>query len=445
MSKLFRKTLIVLVVVLLAVVACIVVLGQNDILVASAANSQPKDGAIYFIRNKTTGYYMDFNGTEDTEGAHLIQWTKNFAINQRFLMKKVNSNEWNIFQDKSLRRWSVDVSGASEYVGAELIRWGFTDGQNQRFRFVDNGDGSYKILTGSSNYTKCIGIELNSRLPGARCVQTMTDNDTTSWVLEEVWGFSYAGDYMNINENLPTPKNSDIFGQPALVDEKTIVGSRMSAKSIFGSIKEENSEMYLYRYWRYSVPIDIQICDFGVDIRLHPNQEFTYTVSQSSTVSQTRSESIEIAMQNSTKSVIGSTLNLGAFNLNANVSSIFTIQLTNTFSYTTTDTFTVTHENSYTVTAPADSTNQYYNYKLETRGTMYLYYVQVFTFDDVRTERKDGIWTYYSYNRQGYYCLDEQFHWELINTEVGFNPYALDVESGKYVYCGAKNNGVIYV
>lgn len=422
----------------------IILFGSTDNNVADAADLQPKDTAIYFIKNKATGYYMDFNGSDDYSGARLIQWTKNYDINQRFLLKKVNNTEWNIFGDKSKRSVCVDVSGASSNVGAQLIRWEYSNDSNQRYKFVSNNDGSFKILTGASNYTKCIGIQQNSRRPGEFCIQTETHNDTTSWILEEIWGFSYNSDYIPLNQNYPTPKNSDKYGTPTLVDEEIITASRMSAKSIFGTIKDEPCNMFLYRYWKYSVPINVQIYDFGKNIGLNSNQTYTYTITQSQSTTQTKKESIEIGLESTIGGSVGEKLNIGAFTESANINAIFTLGVTGRFEYSQSNTFSVEEKQEFHIETPKTAELHSYNYKLETRATISLYYVQVFRFDDERSETKDGIWTKYKYTPKGSLCWDEQFYWDIEETFVGFNPYELDPNTGKYVYCGDKEQGVIY-
>lgn len=432
----------IIVILIIALVTVLVLLVFSTIGISGIANADSfviKDTGIYAIRNKATGYYLkvDYNNNST------IQWTKDFADNQRFILKKIN-NDWMIFVDNDIETRVLDVNGASQDNNASIIVWKCSNANNQIFRFQGNGDNSFRILTGSSNFEKCIGIEYNSRTPGSRCVQMDQNNDTTSWYLEELWGFSYVGNSYRVNENYPSAKYDNTFGTPTLTNEKVIKGSRMSAQSVFGTIKSETCDMYLYRYWRYSVPVNVRVYDFGVNVSLNPMQTYTYSITKSQSTTKTKSESISFGLEQSKSSTIGAGLNLEVFSLDFNDKYNFTANIKTQFTYSESNTYSIEEKEQISVTMPENAQNQPYYYKLEMRATMYLYYVQVFFFVDDRAESKSGIWTNYNYTRIGSICTDEQFHWELLPATKGLNPYKLDVNNGQYIYCGMKDNGVIY-
>lgn len=416
-----------------------------DINVANAEEyDELKDSASYMLKNKATGYYLSVNSDESLNGAHLLQLPKTQDLNQRFMIR-YNRYNWFIYRDRFQEAIAVDVSGKSSAEGTPIITWETTNDINQLYRFIENSDGSYKIYTGASNYTKCIGVENNSRTPGTNCVQMSPNNDTTTWILEEIWGFSYIRNFYFIQQNYPSAKYDSIFGTPSLMNEKIIRGERMSAKSVFGTIKTEPCDAFLYRYWRYSIPINVCVHDFGINISLNPNQTYTYQIQKTQTTTESYAKSISYGLSNSVKSNLGAKLNLNILSLESNINNVFTINIDTQFSYSKTNTFSISETETIQVEHPDNAENKPYTYKLEMRAVMYLYYVQVFNFLEDRSETKNGIWTYYNYNRAGSICFDEQFHWEMLPPEKGLNPYQFDPESGKYNFCGEKNTGVIYV
>ncbi len=159
---------------------------------------------------------------------------------------------------------------------------------------------------------------------------------------------------------------------------------------------------------------------------------------------QTKKESIEIGLEWAISGSVGGKLNLGAFTESANINALFTTNVTGRFEYSQSNTYSVEEKQEFHIETPKTTELHSYNYKLEARATISLYYVQVFSFDDERSERKDGIWTYYTYTPKGSVCFDEQFYWDIEETFVGFNPYELDTNTGEYVFCGEKEDGVIY-
>lgn len=445
--KITKITVRVLLLILLCVSICLIIGMFDSVNIASADSTVVlKDSGIYAIKNKATGYYLSVS----SQGSQMVQWTKELDKKQRFQIRKINSNDWAIYQDRvsvgviTDFGGALDVSAGSSADNAEILLWEINGNKNQLFRFQKNNDNSFKILTGASNYQKCIGIERNGKAPGMKCLQMAQSNETSSWVFEELWGFSYLKNSYEINQNYPVAKTDKTFGVPKLMNEKITRGSRLSAKSVFGTTKSEDCDMYLYRYWRYNVPLNVRVYDFNRNLSLNPMQTYTYTNSVTQSFTQTKSESITAGLSFSKNSALGAGLNLEIFSLDYSNKNSFLANLTTQFSYTTSNTFTVSEQETISLKMPENVENKPYHYKLEVRAMMYLYYVQIFYLIDERTETKDGIWTNYHYSRVGSACMQEQFHWEMLTPYKGLNPYKLDAEKGAYIYCGIKEN-CIYV
>ena len=65
----------------------------------------------------------------------------------------------------------LDVADGSSENGANVAQWEYNGSDAQKFKLVPNGDGYYYVLTGASNYTKCLDIENGSRDDGANVLQ----------------------------------------------------------------------------------------------------------------------------------------------------------------------------------------------------------------------------------------------------------------------------------
>ena len=144
---------------------------------------------IYYIRNQKSGLYLDVANAGTTDGSLLMQYYYNGSDNQRFKVTKIN-DYYEISpmhaQDKRL-----DISNASTDNEAALQLYSSNGTNAQKFSIesTGNGDNSFKILTGCTDYNKCITVKHASTEP-IEVFQYGYGNDGNSdndhWYFEDV-------------------------------------------------------------------------------------------------------------------------------------------------------------------------------------------------------------------------------------------------------------------
>lgn len=92
----------------------------------------------------SSGYVLDVPMQSKADGTKLAIYTKNNNNNQKFLIKSVGDNYYNIVNINS--GLALDAFGNGVTAGTDVIQWYGNDGINQQWAFVNNGDGSYRIV-----------------------------------------------------------------------------------------------------------------------------------------------------------------------------------------------------------------------------------------------------------------------------------------------------------
>ena len=159
---------------------------------ATTANSgvSIESGKVYYIKNQKSNLYLDVYGEYTADGSIVKHDYFNGGLNQQFKVVRVSGDIYEIIpmhaQDKRL-----DISGGSAENDALVQIYTSNSTAAQRFQIVDdgNGTGSFKILTGTTNYVKCITNQYASTSP-TNVVQYGYGNegiaDNDHWYFEKV-------------------------------------------------------------------------------------------------------------------------------------------------------------------------------------------------------------------------------------------------------------------
>ena len=142
------------------------------------------NGGVYYIRNMRSGLYMDATGGGTTAGTLIQQWTFNGTPSQQWELLTYADGSCRLIGIKS--RLYVDVQYQSTADGVKFDLWG-GDCTTEYFKFGSNGNGSFRIVTKGSGYTKYAVVQGASTSPGAKVIQysfNATQND--EWFFEPV-------------------------------------------------------------------------------------------------------------------------------------------------------------------------------------------------------------------------------------------------------------------
>jgi len=162
------------------------------------------NGAIYNIKNRNSGKYLNVNSGTDANGTNVIQWTKDGSVEQKFKLEYLSSPDSYRLRavcSSSGGNRTLDVYRNGGLVnGCNVDIWAPNDNDAQYFKIVSLGSGYYKIVLtynqnlaltayGTSNGT---GAGTTSTSAGNVYVSTYSGANSQQWSFEAVSGNAYA-------------------------------------------------------------------------------------------------------------------------------------------------------------------------------------------------------------------------------------------------------------
>ncbi len=174
----------------------------------------------YYVRNKHSGHYLDAANSGGA-GANVSQYGFHGATNQQWIFKKQTAN--NTF--KGYYRISpgyntnlyLDVANGNAANSTNIQVYTRTESNAQHWTIIDNGNGTYRLMSKASSNRKCATVQNASTASGANVFQyqyNASGND--EWYLERA-GYGNGGEYRQVNTATP-----NCFGYAMFVDEVTI-------------------------------------------------------------------------------------------------------------------------------------------------------------------------------------------------------------------------------
>jgi lysophospholipase L1-like esterase len=167
-------------------------------LVASQINfgaSEPLTGAVmdesakYMFKNVNSGLYMEVAGGTAAAGTNVQQWGANGAAAYNTWQLKASSDGY--YYIKSMlgdgQTYFLDLSYGKADNGTNIGIYTDTNADAQLFKFVDNGDGSYTIVTKSSSDKSAVEVISASTESGANVQEwELNGNACQKWYAEKV-------------------------------------------------------------------------------------------------------------------------------------------------------------------------------------------------------------------------------------------------------------------
>ncbi|WP_078892012.1 RICIN domain-containing protein [Streptomyces sp. NRRL S-350] len=132
---------------------------------AQAATVDPN--AWYVLVNRASGKVLDVQGADTGDGARLVQWPRTDGANQQFRFVDSGDGTYRLRARHSGK--VLDVYQYSTADGANIVQWGDTGGANQQFRAADSPDGHLRLI--SRHSAKAVGVPGGSVADGAGVVQ----------------------------------------------------------------------------------------------------------------------------------------------------------------------------------------------------------------------------------------------------------------------------------
>lgn len=144
-----------------------------------------KEGAVidtshsYKIKNVNSGLYLEI-AEAATNGTNVHQSDTGETA---WTLVDAGNGYYKIYLEDN--DYLLDIDYGKVDNGTNIGIWGNTDCDAQSFKFVDNGDGTYTIVTKPTNDTSCLGVTSGSTEVGSNVVQwECNESDDQKWTLE---------------------------------------------------------------------------------------------------------------------------------------------------------------------------------------------------------------------------------------------------------------------
>ena len=145
-------------------------------------------GQTYYLRNANSGYYLDVPNSSSADGTDLKQYCLNGGTNQRFrIVYNSSTRDYSLYPVHAPNS-AMEITNGSTANDAVVQIWTKPSSgllNSQRFSIVRNSNGSYRLLSYSSNYTKAVVVKSALTNEGASIIQ-YSDNGSTNgfWYIE---------------------------------------------------------------------------------------------------------------------------------------------------------------------------------------------------------------------------------------------------------------------
>lgn len=141
----------------------------------------------YYIKNVNSGKYLDVENSSAENGANIRQWTYNGCNAQKFRIKSDGNGYYYILTGASDYTKCVDIDSGSSADGTNVLQWEYWGGDMQKYKIAKNADGSCSFITKASRGNSCLDVYNISMEDGANVNQwEYWGGAGQSWILESV-------------------------------------------------------------------------------------------------------------------------------------------------------------------------------------------------------------------------------------------------------------------
>ncbi|MBE6845268.1 MAG: rhamnogalacturonan lyase [Ruminococcus sp.] len=155
----------------------------------SDPGSEMDTGKVYMFKNANSGMYMEVESAGKADGTNVQQWGADSAgsHNSWNLMSAGNGYYTVCSQMSDGSTWYLTVENGGSASGDNAAIYTADKSEAQQFKFKNNLDGTYTILTRSTDDACALGVASASTSSGGNVVQwTSNSSNDQKWIIEEV-------------------------------------------------------------------------------------------------------------------------------------------------------------------------------------------------------------------------------------------------------------------
>ena len=224
--------------------------------------AEPGTEVSSYLRNKTSGKYLDVLAGLDINNADVGQWDYYSGNNQRWKFINSGSNHFKLQPCHSQNNMMLDIRGNSTQNGADIQIYQNGDYLSEDFAFDPQPDGSYQILSALTNDTKCLtnygGSSANGTFIDLRDVEFSSGKSYNDqcWYLEppsqgdHVSAIPKEGYLFSIRSRLSgqswTMQNDSISDGTTIC--QTYTGLKSSQNFSFEEVQDDPGYYFIYPY-----------------------------------------------------------------------------------------------------------------------------------------------------------------------------------------------------
>lgn len=208
----------------------------------SAGSTAGLDGT-YYIKNCSSGLYLDvYNGLSEN-GTNIQQWSYNGYDSQKFKLVSDGAGYYYVLTGASGYSSCLDVENGSASDGTNIEEWEYWGGDMQKFKVVEENSGQYVFYTKASNCTGCMDLYNISSEAGANINQwTYWGGAGQLWILEPVSDSSSSSTSYDWNFSDSAFKSLGTISSNVTVNNLTLLAN--SAKTM--SMKSSSTGSYTH-------------------------------------------------------------------------------------------------------------------------------------------------------------------------------------------------------
>jgi rhamnogalacturonan endolyase len=147
------------------------------------------EGAVFMIKNVNSGLYMQVAENSASNGANVQQSSSDGAVSGN-MWRVVSADDGYYYlysQVDGKGTYCLDVTAKKTDNGTNMEIYTSKQNDAQKFKFIENEDGSYKILTKVSGDKSCVEVADASSESGANVQQwEINGANCQDWILEQV-------------------------------------------------------------------------------------------------------------------------------------------------------------------------------------------------------------------------------------------------------------------
>ncbi|MFJ8625020.1 RICIN domain-containing protein [Kitasatospora sp. NPDC093550] len=176
---------------------------------ASAGTVTVDTSPWYLLVNRGTGQVLDDYGYGASDGAAVVQWSRTGEANQQW--RFIDAGDGNYRLQNRYSGKVLDDYGWSKSEGSQVVQWSDLNGANQQFHLEKSSDGYVRLINRFNG--KAVEVPLGSKADGGRIAQYHDWNGANQqWQLVPVGSIGGSGNTGGAGNGAPPTKPATAGG-----------------------------------------------------------------------------------------------------------------------------------------------------------------------------------------------------------------------------------------